>query len=139
MIHITRRCSRTKPLATLAVWPLSAALYVKPSMPTRNFYVSLSNRLRDHETRLKNLLVIEAIGGFILVVILSRIFDPKIVVDVGGKIWFSLTIIIAILYTSVLWFNPDRDKNDFNAKESMCVLMLNAWLLSVLWAWFFVE
>ncbi len=108
-------------------------------MPTRNFYVSVSNRLRDHETRLKNLLVIEAIGGFILVVVLSRIFDPKMVVGVGGKIWFSLTIIIAILYTSVLWFNPNRDKNDFTAKESMCVLMLNAWLLSILWAWFFVE
>jgi len=88
---------------------------------------------------LKKLLVIGGIGGFALIVLLSRFFDPKIVVGIGGKIWLTLTILLAILYMSVVWFNPDRDKTDFTAKESVCVLMLDAWLLMILWAWFFVE
>ena len=105
-------------------------------MPTRNFYVSVSNKLQDHEITLRNLLVIETIGGFLFLVVLSKIFDSQIIIGIGGRIWFTLLIIIAALYKSVGWFNPNREKNDFTAKESMCVLMLNAWLLAVIWVWF---
>ena len=108
-------------------------------MPTRNFYVAVSSKFRDHETNLKWLLVIVGIGGFVLVVVLSQIFEPEVVAAIGGRIWFSLTVLIAILYMSVVWFNPDRDKNDFTAKESACVLMLDVWLLMIIWAWLFME
>ena len=108
-------------------------------MPTRNFYVTVSNKFRGHEANLKWLLVIVVIGGIALLVVLSQIYDPKLIVVIGGKIWFSLTILIAILYMSVVWFYPDRDKNDFTVKESVCVLVLDVWLLMIFWAWLFME
>jgi len=105
-------------------------------MPTRNFYISVSKRFRNSESTLKNTLIAVGAGGFILVLILSRLFDPQVIVGFGGKIWFSLTVIVAVIYTSVCWFNPDRDKNDISSKESMWALMLNAWLLAAIWFWF---
>ena len=107
-------------------------------MPTRNFYVAVSNRFRNHEALLKKLLWIEGTGGFVLLLILSRFFDPGIVVGFGVKIWFSLTLLIAIMYLSVIWFNPDRDKDGFTVKGSGYVLVLDAWLLMILWTWFYL-
>ena len=105
-------------------------------MPTRNIYISVSKRFRESESTLKNTLIAVGVGGFVLILILSRLFDPQIIVGLGGKIWFSLTVIVAVIYMSVCWFNPERDKNDFTSKESMCVLMLNIWILAAIWFWF---
>lgn len=85
------------------------------------------------------MLVIAGFGGFVLLLVLSKFFDPAIVVGFGGKTWFSLTILIAILYLSVSWFNPDRDENDTTIKQSGCVLILDVWLLMILWTWLFME
>jgi len=105
-------------------------------MPTRNFYISVSRRFRESESILKNTLIAIGAGGFILVLILSRFFDPQVIVGLGGKIWFSLTVIVAVVYMSVCWFNPDRDRNEIAAKESMGAFMLNLWILSAIWFWF---
>jgi hypothetical protein len=105
-------------------------------MPTCNFYISVSKRFRDSESFLKNTLIAVGAGGFLLVLILSRLFDPQIIVGLGGKIWFSLTVIVAVIYLSVSWFNPDRDRKEITAKESMSAFMLNLWILSAIWLWF---
>jgi hypothetical protein len=105
-------------------------------MPTRNFYISVSKRFRDSESLLKNTLIAVGAGGFLLVLILSRLFDPQVIVGLGGKIWFSLTVIVAVIYLSVSWFNPDRDRKEITVKESMSAFMLNLWILSGIWFWF---
>ena len=96
----------------------------------------MSRKFKDSEETLKFTLIGVAIGGFTLILVLSQLFNPQLIVGIGGRIWFSLCAVLATIYTSVCWFNPDRDSNHRTFQESWCVFILNMWLVFAVLAWF---
>ena len=106
-------------------------------MATRNLYLKLSKAFQGKETLLKKSLFITWLGGFILIVILSQVTgNPQLVVGIGVRVWFSICILLGVIYMAVANFNPDRDAIDKSPKESWAVIVLNAAVIMAVYIWF---
>jgi len=106
-------------------------------MPTRNIYVKLSKSLQGKETFLKRLLFSIWLGGFILLVLVAKLFgNPALIVSIGGRIWFSVCVLLGVSYMAVSIFNPDRDPVDKSSRESWAVIVLNLAVLIAVYVWF---
>ncbi len=106
-------------------------------MATRNIYVILSKSLQGKESILKKLLISIWLGGFILIIIFSKLIgNPELIVGVGGRLWFTACVVIGVLYMTVTGFNPGRDPADKLAKESWAVFILNIAIVMAVYVWF---
>jgi len=103
---------------------------------TRNFYVGIAQRLGERHGLLKTFLFSFMIGGFALLLVLNIVTKrPDIVVGFGGRIWFSASVVIGVLWLATEWFNPVRDPHDKSLDESWAALVLNGMLLMAVAAW----
>ncbi len=106
-------------------------------MATGNIYVKLSKLLQGKESILKKLLISTWLGGFVLIIFLSKLTgNPEFIVGVGGRLWFTACVIIGVLYMVVTGFNPDRDPVNKSAKESWAVFILNIAIVITAFVWF---
>ena len=106
-------------------------------MPTRNIYVKLSKSLQGKEDNLKKLLISVWLGGFILIVLLAKLLgNPEFVVGFGGRLWFSVCVLLGVAYMAVNEFNSERDPVDITSRESWTVIVLNVALALAIYVWF---
>jgi len=106
-------------------------------MATRNIYVKLSKLLQGKEPIIKKLLISVWLGGFILILLLSRLTgNPEFIVGVGGRLWFTGCIVFGVLYLVVTGFNPERDPVDKSPNESWTVIILNLAIVMAIYVWF---
>ena len=106
-------------------------------MVTRNTYVAVSRKLQPHQSSLARLLAAVAFGGFILLAFGSQLSSrPEIVVGYGGRIWFSITCMLGVLFLATHWFNPVRDPVDGSLVESSATIFLNVALAMAIAPWF---
>ena len=104
---------------------------------TRNFYVRVAQRLGEHHGLLKTFLFSFMIGGFALLLVLNIVTErPDIVAGFGGRIWFSASTVLGVLWLATGWFNPIRDPLDRSLHESFGTFVLNCMLLMAIAAWF---
>ena len=106
-------------------------------MATRNIYVRISRRFSGYQTQLKRATFGVMIGGFLLVLIASQLSGrPDLVVGYGGRLWFTTSSVLGVLWLASEWFNPVRDPLDKAPAESWAVVVLNGMLLIAVIAWF---
>ena len=104
---------------------------------TRNFYVGVARRFGERQGLLKSAAFGFVIGGFAVLLLLNFITRrPDIIVGLGGRIWFSVSAALGVLWLSSEWFNPERDPMDRTMGESWMVFILNCMLVAGLAAWF---
>lgn len=106
-------------------------------MPTRNFYLKVCRKFAPYQRLLKITLATIWLGGFTLYSILARVLDAPVTVMIIGKIWFTLCVLLGVIYTCTHWFNPDRDHIDCSPVESWNVLVINVVLLVVIFTWLY--
>lgn len=103
---------------------------------TRNFYVGVAQRLGERHGLLKTSLFSFMIGGFAVLLVLNIVTErPDIVVGIGGRIWFSISAVLGVLWLATEWFNPVRDPLDRPLHESWAAFVLNGMLLMAVVAW----
>ena len=104
---------------------------------TRNFYVGVAQRLGERHRLLKISLFGFMIGGFVLLLVLNIATGrPDVVAGIGGRIWFSTSVVLGVLWLATGWFNPLRDPLDKSLHESWAAFVLNGMLLMAVAAWF---
>ena len=108
-------------------------------MPTRNFYVGLSRRFAPHQGLLKRALLVTWLGGFALLGVIILVFNSETAFLVLGKTWFTLCILLGIVYASTHWFNPRRDPLDSSPAESWTAVVINIVCALTVWIWFWRE
>jgi hypothetical protein len=106
---------------------------------TRNFYARVSRRGQPYLHVIDRLLLVVGLGGFVVLVVLSQVSDSKLIVGLGGRIWWSCCCILAALDCCVHWVNPDRELVARNPKESMMIVVLNGLVLFAVVPWFWTE
>lgn len=106
-------------------------------MATRNLYAKISKTFQGKENLLQKLLVTIWLGGFVLIVFLSKLTDDaQFYVGIGGRIWFTLCMLLGVIYMATSGFNPDRDPVDRTLNESWAVIVLNSAILMAIYVWF---
>ena len=106
-------------------------------MLTRNGYVKLARLFSPHRDLLKVGGVVFCLVGFICIAVVAKSTGrPDIVVLWGGRFWFSVCVILGVIYAAVESFNPERDMADHSSKEDWAVIVLNIGLLMAIAAWF---
>ena len=108
-------------------------------MPTRNFYVGVSKRFGPHQRLLKHVLLATWLGGFALLGVVALALKAEFTFVVLGKLWFTLCVLIGIVYASTHWFNPERDPMDSSPTESWTATVINLTCALTVWVWFWQE
>ena len=106
-------------------------------MATRRFYIALSRRLGEHYARLRRVLFGVMVGGFALLAIVSQVVpSPGRIVGIGGRLWFSGTLALGVMWLATTWFYPQRDYRSGSLEVSGAAFLLNAMLVAAAAAWF---
>ncbi len=106
-------------------------------MATRNIYLKLSRAFQGKRVLLKLLLFTVWLGGFLLILLLSAVIgSAELIVNTGGKIWFSTCALLGVTFMAVDAFNPERDPIDKSPNESWLVIVLNCIVIMAIYVWF---
>lgn len=105
-------------------------------MATRNFYVKVAQRFEGRTDMLRMVFLLVAIGGFAMLLGNALLLDARPVFEIGGRLWFTSTVVVGVAYEASSYFNPARDIKDVSLSESWFVFVLNCQLLIGLIPWF---
>ena len=106
-------------------------------MATRNFYIGLSRRFAAHHDALKLTLFGFMFAAFALILAVHLIFNlPGSVLGYAGRLWFSATAILGVLWLATGLFNPERDPLLSSLQESWATVILNGFLIMAAIVWF---
>ena len=55
------------------------------------------------------------------------------------RLWFTLCVLLGVIYLCTHWFNPARDPLDGSPEESWNVILINLSVLLTAWMWFWED
>ena len=108
-------------------------------MPTRNFYRGVSRTFVPYQDRLKIVLVSVWLGGFALVGIVATVLKMPALSGVLMKTWFTLCVLLGVIYLCTHEFNPTRGPLDGSLEESWIVTVINLTAVLTAWMWFWED
>jgi hypothetical protein len=108
-------------------------------MPTRGFYRTVSRTFVPYQGTLKIVLFSVWLGGFALVGVVATVLKMPALSGVLGRLWFTLCVLLGIIYLCTHWFNPTRDPLDASLEESWSVIFINLSVLLTAWMWFWED
>ena len=108
-------------------------------MPTRNFYRTVSRTFVLYQQTIKIVLFSVWLGGFALVGIAATILGMAALSGVLMRLWFTLCVLLGVIYLCTHWFNPARDALDGSPEESWNVILINLSVLLTAWMWFWQD